>query len=47
MAQKQDRLKGIYHLKDPVEANTTLTEAVWRPNVFIGISIRSVSALFH
>jgi hypothetical protein len=50
MAQKQQRLKGTYHENDVVTTNlqsTDLTEPVWRPNVFIGISIRSVSALFH
>ena len=50
MAQKQQRLKGTYHQGDVITTNlqsTDLTEAVWRPNVFVGISIRSVSALFR
>lgn len=50
MAQKQQRLKGTYHEKDVIATNlqpNDLTEAVWRPNVFVGISIRSVTALFH
>lgn len=50
MAQKQQRLKGTYHENDTVTTNllpNDLTEAVWRPNIFVGVSIRSVSALFH
>jgi hypothetical protein len=50
LAQQQQRLKGQYHSGQEVGQNLTsadLTEAVWRPNVFAGISIRSVSALFH
>jgi hypothetical protein len=50
LAQQQQRLKGQYHVGQEIGQNLTsadLTEAVWRPNVFVGISIRSVSALFH
>ena len=50
LGQQQRRLKGKYHQNDLVTTNlesADLTEPVWRPNLFVGISIRSVSALFH
>jgi hypothetical protein len=49
LSQKQQRLKGKYHIGDPIAANTEskdLTDPTWGPNVFLGVSIRSVSALF-
>lgn len=49
LGQKQQRLKGKYHIGDAVAANSEskdLTDPTWGPNVFVGISIRSVSALF-
>jgi len=49
LGQKQQRLKGKYHVGDPVAANSEskdLTDPTWGPNLFVGISIRSVSALF-
>jgi hypothetical protein len=49
LGQKQQRLKGKYHIGDAIAANTEskdLTDPTWGPNVFLGVSIRSVSALF-
>jgi hypothetical protein len=49
LGQKQQRLKGKYQVGQEVAANlesTDLTESTWAPNVYVGISIRSVTALF-
>jgi hypothetical protein len=50
LAQQQRRLKGKYHTNQVIDTNlesNDLTELTWRPNAYLGVSIRSVTALFR